>query len=629
LLAVAAVLTGAYYIWSLTPDPPDNSVRHMSHRYFAWQAEGWLAGRLDLPRALPAGFRALPDPYDPAANRPFRMGGTEGLHDLSLYHGKLYLYWGPVPTLVAFLPWRVLTGQMLSSASASCVFAFGAWLASAYLLARVARAHFPATRPAVLFVGYVALAMFNWAPIVLRRASVWETPIFAACFFGALTWWLLAEFHWAARPMQWRWLAAASLAWGLAVGSRPIWIVGSAVLLVPLWLERSRWRERDFRRLVLAAAVPVGLCVLGVLIHNMARFGNPLEFGQRWQLAEERVTNARLFAPEYAGFNLRAYLFSLPRFVAYFPFVLPPSYTVPPKGHFGTELAYGLLVTVPWFWLALFAPRQRATAAAVAPVAVTGLSLLAILLGFAGVTARYQMEIAMPLALLAAFGLLAVEARENRLRWVWRSLWIIALAVSSIATVAINTDFMGQYAQYSPRGYESLARVANRLAVRVGWSPREATEAVELTVVFPPSPPKGHHETLVATGVSTSLTIVFAQYDEPETVRFLLFFNGEMATTPAIRFKNGTPHMVLIELGGMLPPPTHPFWQDTPPSEIARRRGRMRLSVDGLELLAGSGPQVAPADARPEIGTLPPHTIERRVFTGRILHQRLIRAAAP
>ena len=82
MLVIAALVTAAFYGWSLSPDPPDAGIRHVSHKYFAWQAEGWLSGRLDLPRTVPAGLLALPDPYDPDANRSFRMGGTEGVHDL-------------------------------------------------------------------------------------------------------------------------------------------------------------------------------------------------------------------------------------------------------------------------------------------------------------------------------------------------------------------------------------------------------------------------------------------------------------------------------------------------------------------------------------------------------------------
>jgi hypothetical protein len=629
LLALAALCTGGFYVWTVIPDPADSEVRHVAHKYFGLQAEGWLAGRLDLPRTVPAGLLLLPDPYDPEANRAFRMAGTEGVHDLSLHNGRLYLYWGPVPTLVAFLPWRVLTGEMLQSAWASWVFAFGAWCASAVLLARAARKYFPATRTAVLFAGYIGLAVCNWAPVVLRRATVWETPIFAACFFGTLTWWLLAECSWAERPAKWRWLAAASLAWGLAFGSRPIWIVASGVLLVPLWLERSRWREKEFRRMMIAAALPCGLCVLGLLAHNVARFGDPLEFGQRWQLADVRVQNARLFAPAYLGFNVHAYLLSVPRFVAYFPFILPAPYAVPPPGHFGTEMVYGLFVALPWLWFIVLTPRSANTAGVVAPVAITGLSLLGVLATFAGVTARYELEIALPLALLAALGLLAWEGRTHSLQWLGRIVWIAALTASAAITIAASCHYMGMYARTHPAAYRALARAANRLAVHMDWSPREGTEAVELTVVFPSSPAPGRQEALLASGSAPLIDVVFVEYLEAGDLRFIFFMSGQTAATIPLRVDRATSQLLRIELGGMLPPDTHPFWKNTPASEIAHRRSRIRVVLDGTEVSAGTGPQSEPVDAKPAIGDLPPDSAERFAFTGKILASRLVRVAPP
>ena len=79
----------------------------------------------------------------------------------------------------------------------------------------------------------------------------------------------------------------------------------------------------------------------------------------------------------------------------------------------------------------------------------------------------------------------------------------------------------------------------------------------------------------------------------------------------------------------MLPPASHPFWKDASPTEIARRRARLRLSVDGVEMSSGTGPQSEPTDATPEIGAMPPNSPELKKFTGRILATRLVRIAAP
>src|SRR4051812_19923000 len=55
----------------------------------------------------PPKLLALPDPYDPAsrAHVPF-------LHDMTLYKGKYYGYWGPFPGVVHAL-WLVVTGSSL------------------------------------------------------------------------------------------------------------------------------------------------------------------------------------------------------------------------------------------------------------------------------------------------------------------------------------------------------------------------------------------------------------------------------------------------------------------------------------------------------------------------------------
>jgi tetratricopeptide (TPR) repeat protein len=71
------------------------------------------------------------------------------------------------------------------------------------------------------------------------------------------------------------WLAAASLASGLAVGARPSLLFGAVILLMPV---AQAWRER--RRvwtLLIAAIGPIALCGLGLMLYNTRRFDSPFE----------------------------------------------------------------------------------------------------------------------------------------------------------------------------------------------------------------------------------------------------------------------------------------------------------------------------------------------------------------
>ena len=100
----------------------------------------------------------------------------------------------------------------------------------------------------------------NFAPAILGRCDVYEVAI--SCGY-ALTMLALAGIWRALHDgrQTWRWLAAASLAYGLAVGARPSLLLGAVILLVPVM---QGWREkRRVWPLLLAACGPMVLIGAG------------------------------------------------------------------------------------------------------------------------------------------------------------------------------------------------------------------------------------------------------------------------------------------------------------------------------------------------------------------------------
>jgi hypothetical protein len=631
LLVLAGLVVGAWYGACVTPDPLPGQFRYPAHRYHALQAEAWLQGRLDLPMAVPPGFAELPDPYEPAATEPFRMGREQGIHDLSYYRGKLYLYWGPVPALVAFLPWRVITGGMLDSAWAGWAFAFGGWLASAVLVLRLARRHWPGVSPVVLVACLLALATCSWAPIVLRRSSVYEIPILAAACFGCVMWWLLAECGWAEPRRRIRWLAGASLALGLAVGSRPIWIACAPILLWPLWPLRTEWRRREFWLLAGAAVVPVSLAVGGLLLLNFLRFDHLLEFGQQWQVAGVRMNGSKAFALGQAPYNLWQYLFSSPQPTDYFPFLTEPRRADPPAGYLGLENTFGLLVVLPWLWLAAFTVFRRGRADVVPVVAMGGAAVLGILCLFNGAAGRYQAEIAAPFALLAACGALQMESCTGLgLRW-RRVVLVVFLGASVLGAVFLSSHFAQVLTLRFDR-HPRLEAVANRVATWLGWCPGDAVVAVEMLVDFrlpTDARPQGAGA-LLASGIYPFGNSIGVGFPAPDKVLFQTFRSYSIQGTVEVTLDRSVLHRVRIELGSLLPPDRHPFWDNVPAFAVRRRREQVRILCDGVVILNGELADFPPGNARPEIGFLrEPSGKESNPFPGRILDVKLIRASTP
>ena len=423
-----------------------------AEEYYNLLVDGFRAGHLYLAKPAPPGLAALPDPYDPAANAVFRgEGGGEiisRLGDLSYHRGRLYLYFGITPALLAFWPAVALTGHHLSQAQAAVLFSAIGFLASVGLLVAAWRRHFPAAGLPAVLAGVLALGLAGSQPLVLQRSGVWEVPI--ACGY-ALTMLALAalwkSLHEPAR--RGRWLAAASLLVGLALGARPSLIFGAAALLVPLaqaWREphpSAPQRRRAVLGLLPAAVLPAAGIAAGLLLYNHLRFGNPLEFGQHFQMAGDRQDNIRHFSIAFFAYNFRAYFLAAAPWRAQFPFLGRIVAPVPPAGHGAVEYPFGILANTPFLLLALALPwiirgmlaEKRAGLAAFSAAAAflfaTGALALCL---FYGTCVRYEMEFAPALALLAAVSLLGIEAQppagRPSLRFAVRSLWIAAVAYS-------------------------------------------------------------------------------------------------------------------------------------------------------------------------------------------------------
>src|SRR3989338_9310428 len=119
----------SFFLWTATEG--QNSF-HLERDYFSpynLLAKGFLQGQLNLPVNPPIELLNLKNPYDPIANAKFR---EMGYHDFSLYKGKFYLYFAPVPALLLYLPYRALTGRGLPDNFVCFIFISGifTWLRS-------------------------------------------------------------------------------------------------------------------------------------------------------------------------------------------------------------------------------------------------------------------------------------------------------------------------------------------------------------------------------------------------------------------------------------------------------------------------------------------------------------------
>src|SRR5580692_7306939 len=131
-----ALLAGGFYFWS-TIQPAEQWAFREADGYYNLLTAGFRSGHLYAAIQPAPELLALPDPYDPVANAPYRV------HDMTLFKGHYYLYYGVTPALILFWPVVALTGQYLSEPFAVALFCSGAVAAGMALLLGIRRRHFP------------------------------------------------------------------------------------------------------------------------------------------------------------------------------------------------------------------------------------------------------------------------------------------------------------------------------------------------------------------------------------------------------------------------------------------------------------------------------------------------------
>ena len=442
VLASASALVVWLFAWMAAASVTELTGWSAADNHYNLLVRGFQRGQLSLDKLAPAQLGKLPDPYDPVANDRYRLGF--GLHDMSYYRGKLYLYFGVTPALLLFWPWAALTGHYLFHHHAVAVFCVVGFLAGAALLRAVWLRFFPEVAVGIAAACLLALGLAAGVPILLQRAEFWEVAVSCGYALGMLA--LAAVWRALIDPERkaW-WLAAASLALGLAVGARPFLLLGAPILLVPIavgWNQSAGTTRRMPWSLLAAAVLPMMLCGLGLMLYNDLRFDSPFEFGQRYQLAGDRQDNIRHFSLSFLWFNFCVYFLEPVRWTREFPFVGDIATPALPVGHAEVEDPFGILTNIPIVWFALAAPLalwNRAVAERtilrgflLATAVVFGTSA-AVLSLFYGNCSRYESEFLPALVLLAAVGILAVErvlASRPRWRLAARAGWISLLVFS-------------------------------------------------------------------------------------------------------------------------------------------------------------------------------------------------------
>ncbi|MDR2591557.1 MAG: hypothetical protein LBC59_01970 [Chitinispirillales bacterium] len=292
----------------------------MNLQYNKYLVDALIAGKTNIDFGHPEKFLSAERPYDDVWR--FANGyefGVDWAWDISYYKGKYYTYYGVVPVVLLYLPYKLITGNYLSHNSAIFVFTVITVIFLALLWRFLVKKYMPNARFAFYLLSFLALFFVSRLSDCLRVPNMWTIVIVAGLAFTvAGTFLLLKSID--KENINRLQLFFACLCLALAVGCRPNMVFVSIIVPAVLWKRRS-WK------LAMFILIPYIMVAVPICLYNYVRFDSIFEFGHRYCTGTSNGTTGHLLNPlgkiHRMFITFTFYLFRLYGYSLHFPFVHP------------------------------------------------------------------------------------------------------------------------------------------------------------------------------------------------------------------------------------------------------------------------------------------------------------------
>ncbi len=414
-----------YYVWIATAGTNKFNLQISNYGgYISYNhlADSFLEGKINLLVDPKPELLKLKDPYEPGANYNCRW------QDASFYKNKFYFYWGAVPALVFYTPYKLLTGYYMPDNLVVLIFIFGGFLFSVTFLLNVRKKHFPNVSEWIILLLIGILGFSNISGFIIRQAGVYQVAISSGYFF------LLASIYFIYSAIFLRngsaiLLFLSGMCLGFSVGSRANLCFSSLIIVYLSINELKKINNKPILKdsSALVLLISYGICLAVIGLYNYLRFNNPLEFGLKYQVGEINFSRISPFAIEYLYPNLYFNLFHPVIFNSVFPY-FHFSTQFPHFSHidYFVEKIAGMLTTTPFISLIVICSflnyyKNKKFDAGIFKnfyfqlVFFSGCMNLLLIMLFHGVTMRYEADYANLLILAACFTVLYYDEKLKKI----------------------------------------------------------------------------------------------------------------------------------------------------------------------------------------------------------------------
>lgn len=273
----------------------------LNHRnQYEVMTESILKGHIYMDLDVDPKLAEMDNPYDPELRTSL---GVSYHWDHAFYNGRYYMYFGIVPVFLLFLPFRVITGTALTTYHATQVFV-ALFILGVFLLFYLLARRFFATLSYAVYLSLSAAFSIMSVWYIVEAPALYCTAIAAGLCMEIWSIFFFAKAVWdsASDRRAIGFGVLGSLCGALAFGCRPT-VALANLLAVPMLVSYIKGKKFDRKLVKQMAIVAFPYVVTGALLmaYNYARFEDPFEFGQSYQLT---VTDQSSYGGVFSRFDM-------------------------------------------------------------------------------------------------------------------------------------------------------------------------------------------------------------------------------------------------------------------------------------------------------------------------------------
>ena len=400
-----------------------SELAYKHHNQYDELAQAILQGKTYIDKNdIPQSLIDMDNPYDTTARHlTSSLTGDTYRWDVAYFEGHYYVYFGIVPLLLMYLPFRAIVDAPFPSAVGVIAFAFIFAIGVFKLLGIICEKKFKNVSVGTFLLTTLATVNCCGVMFLVKRPDFYSVPIMTGLAFviwGIFLW--IKGLN--TEKLRNLCFVAGSLCLALSVGCRPQLVLVCAVALpifARYFFTENKITTQKCLINLLVLAVPFVIVAAGIMYYNYIRFGSVTDFGSGYNLTTNDVTR-RGFDFGRTGLGIFTYLFQTPQFTATFPYIKPVEIDTQYMGKTIYEFCFGGLITsLPVLWFTGALPkvyrtlRQKGVAGFVITLLAIGLALVIADTQAGGLLQRYYSDFGIIFFLAAAIIIFALFEKNN------------------------------------------------------------------------------------------------------------------------------------------------------------------------------------------------------------------------